>query len=171
MNQNPEQRARDTIDRQLEQSGWIVQDKKSLNLHAGRGVAVREYNTEIGPADYVLFVDAKPAGIIEAKREEEGLRLREHEEQSGSYAKSRLQYLDNAPLPFVYESTGVITHFTDCRDPKPRAREIFAFHRPETLAEWMKQEKTLRARVHDIPPLKKDRYRDCQISAITQLEE
>jgi type I restriction enzyme R subunit len=171
MNQNPEQRARDQIDRQLEQCGWVIQDKSHINLHAAAGVAIREYSTEIGPADYVLFVDGKPAGILEAKREEEGFRLHEHEEQSVSYANSKLKYLDNSPLPFVYESTGVITHFTDYRDPKPRAREVFSFHRPETLAEWIKQEKTLRKRVFDIPALLEKGLRDCQIKAIHNLEE
>lgn len=82
MNQNPEQQARDKIDRQLLACGWVVQNKTDINLKAAVGVAVREYQTDIGPADYVLFVHAKPVGIIEAKREEEGERLSMHEEQS-----------------------------------------------------------------------------------------
>ena len=76
MNQNPEQIARDKIDAMLQASGWIVQAKKDLNLMAGLGVAVREYQTDVGPADYVLFVDRKPVVVIEAKREEEGFHLR-----------------------------------------------------------------------------------------------
>ena len=70
MNQNPEQIARDTIDKKLISCGWIIQNFKQVNLHAGLGVAVREYLTDIGPADYVLFVDGKPCGVIEAKRED-----------------------------------------------------------------------------------------------------
>jgi type I site-specific restriction endonuclease len=58
-NQNPEQIARDSIDKQLTASGWIVQGIKKINLHAGAGVAVREYLTDVGPADYVLFVEGK----------------------------------------------------------------------------------------------------------------
>lgn len=38
------------------------------------------------------------------------------------------------PLPFCYESTGVETRFTNGLDPEPRSRNVFAFHRPETLA-------------------------------------
>ena len=49
--------------------------QKRINLNAGIGIAVREYQTDIGPADYVLFVDKKPVGIIEAKREEEAVHL------------------------------------------------------------------------------------------------
>lgn len=67
-NQNPEQIARDHIDSQLTACGWIIQDIKKVNLNAGVGVAVKEYSTDVGPADYVLFVDAKPCGIVEAKR-------------------------------------------------------------------------------------------------------
>jgi type I restriction enzyme R subunit len=41
------------------------------------------------------------------------------------------------PLPFLYESTGVETQFTNGLDPEPRSRGLFAFHRPETLAGWI----------------------------------
>lgn len=170
MNQNPEQLARDKVDEQLLLSGWIIQNKKSINLHAGIGVAVREYLTDVGPADYVLFVDKKPVGLIEAKRKEEGVHLTVHEDQSKQYADSKLKYLHNDPLPFVYESTGEITHFTDYRDPKPRSRTVFTFHRPETFREWLKQEKTLRGRLHDLPALNTAGLRDCQVTAINNLE-
>ncbi len=116
-NQNPEQIARDRIDLMLSASGWIVQSKKQTNLAAGVGVAVREYHTDIGPADYILFVNRKPIGVIEAKCEEEAVRLTMHEEQTEGYAKAKLKHINNDPLPFVYESTGELTRFTDYRDP------------------------------------------------------
>ena len=170
-NQNPEQIARDHIDRQLTECGWIIQNKKQINLNAGPGVIVTEYQTEIGPADYVLFVDGKPVGVIEAKKEEEGLRLTVHEDQSKDYADSKLKYLNNDPLPFVYESTGTLTRFTDYRDPKPRSRPVFTFHRPETFREWLKQGNTLRRRISDIPSLQHTGLRNCQIIAINNLED
>jgi type I restriction enzyme, R subunit len=170
-NQNPEQIARDYIDRQLTKCGWIIQNKKHVDLTAGPGIIVTEYQTEIGPADYVLFVDGKPVGVIEAKKEEEGVRLTVHEDQSKDYADSKLKYLNNDPLPFVYESTGTLTRFTDYRDPKPRSRPAFTFHRPETFREWLKQGNTLRRRIMDIPPLLTTGLRDCQISAIKNLED
>ena len=74
-NQNPEQLARDIIDSALEQSGWVIQGENQINLNAAIGIAVREYQTDIGPADYVLFVDKNPIGIIEAKRAKEGVHL------------------------------------------------------------------------------------------------
>ena len=170
-NQNPEQLARDNIDRQLLACGWIIQDKKNFNLAAGLGIAIREYPTDVGPADYVLFVDRKPVGIIEAKREEEGVRLSTVEDQSSQYANAKLRLLNNDPLPFVYESTGEVTRFTDYRDPKPRARKLFTFHRPETFLQWIKEDKTLRARLQDIPALPTEGLRDCQINAINNLEK
>lgn len=170
MNQNPEQIARDKIDAALAESGWLLQDKTRINLATGKGIAVREYQTDIGPADYILFVDKKPVGVIEAKREEEAVHLTVHEEQSESYANAKLKYLNNEPLPFVYESTGEITRFTDYRDPKPRSRTVFSFHRPATFATWLQQGQSLRTRLHNIPVLPTDGLRDCQITAITNLE-
>ncbi|HAS57303.1 MAG TPA: restriction endonuclease subunit R [Algoriphagus sp.] len=170
-NQNPEQIARDLIDSQLEQAGWLVQSKNEVNLSGGKGIAVREYQTSSGPADYVLFVDRKPVGVIEAKREEEGERLTVVEDQSFEYATSKLKYLNQGNLPFVYESTGALTRFTDYRDPKPRSRPIFHFHKPETLAEWNGQAETLRARLLNIPPLDEQGLRPAQKSAIRNLEK
>jgi len=170
-NQNPEQIARDKIDALLVQSGWKVQDRKALNFNAGLGIAVREYPTDIGPVDYVLFVDRKAVGVIEAKREEEGHRLTVHETQAEAYAAAKLKYVDNNPLCYVYESTGEITRFTDFRDPKPRSRQVFSFQRPETFKEWLSASKNLRARLHDLPALDEKGLRYCQIKAIKNLEK
>ena len=57
---NPEQQAREIIDKKLIQSGWVIQDMKALNLSASLGVAVREFPTSTGPVDYALFVDSAP---------------------------------------------------------------------------------------------------------------
>ncbi len=79
-NQNPEQQARDNIDALLVQSGWLIQNKLTVNLSAAKGIAIREYPTDTGPADYILFVNKKAVGVIEAKREEEGVSLTMHED-------------------------------------------------------------------------------------------
>lgn len=169
-NQNPEQLARDRIDASLEEAGWIVQDKKAMNLNASQGVAVREYQTDTGPADYILFVDKKPVGVIEAKRPEEGANLTKVEDQTEEYATAKLKYLNNEKLSFAFESTGEITRFTDYRDPKPRSREVFSFHRPETINQWVDDKKSIRSRLLDLPALPEDGLRDCQITAINNLE-
>ena len=170
-NQNPEQKARDHIDRMLVASGWVIQDKSSLNPNAALGVAVREYPTDVGPADYALFVDRKAVGVIEAKRAEEGHHLLAAEDQAEGYAGATLKWVNNSePLPFVYESNSLITRFRDMRDPRPRSRTVFSFHRPETLQEWLHQPSSLRARLHDVPRLPEEGLRACQIRAITNLE-
>lgn len=170
-NQNPEQIARDNIDRQLIACGWIIQKYKDKNVFAGIGVAITEYPTETGPADYALFVDGKPVGIIEAKREEEGHKLTVHEDQAEDYATAKLKYLNNEKLPFVYLSTGEVTTLTDFRDPKPRGRNVFTFHRPETLRNWLKKTKSVRTALQDLNNLPEEGLRDCQINAITNLEK
>jgi type I restriction enzyme R subunit len=170
-NQNPEQIARDNIDRQLIACGWIIQKYKDKNVFAGIGVAITEYPTETGPADYALFVDGKPVGIIEAKREEEGHKLTVHEDQAEDYATAKLKYLNNEKLPFVYLSTGEVTSLTDFRDPKPRGRNVFTFHRPETLRNWFKKTKSVRTALQDLNNLPEEGLRDCQINAITNLEK
>ncbi|MCZ0932549.1 MAG: DEAD/DEAH box helicase family protein, partial [Oligoflexia bacterium] len=151
-----------------------VQDKDKVDWSKSLGVAIREYPTEKGkPADYALFVDRNPVGIIEAKRDDTGHKITTVEEQSAEYADNPLKSLDNKPLSFRYEATGILTRYTDSRDPKPRSREVFQFHKPETLWERLTEENTLRGRLKNNLPLfspSVNHFRDCQIRAITNLE-
>ena len=171
LNQTPEQKARDTIDKRLAAAGWVVQDKASLDFNAGLGIAVREYQTDIGPADYVLFADRQAVGVVEAKPDTWGEKLTTVEEQSSGYANANLKWVNKSePLPFIYETTGQITRFTDGRDPAPRSREVFTFHRPETLKAWFNAKASFRTGLNNLPDLNTDGLRDCQITAITNLE-
>ena len=112
------------FDARLRAAGWVVQGTSEISHTAGTGIAVREYQTSIGPADYALFADKRALGVVEAKPDAWGERLTTVETQSSSYATAQLKWVKNPePLPFVYEATGAITRFTDCRDPKPRSRE------------------------------------------------
>jgi type I restriction enzyme R subunit len=135
----PEQKARVSIDALLVQAGWHVCGMAHANIHAARGVALREFplNPGYGFADYLLYIDGKAAGVIEAKKE--GSTLTGVEVQSARYAQGLPAALPAwvRPLPFSYESTGIETHFTQGLDPQPRARAVFAFHRPETLAAFL----------------------------------
>jgi type I restriction enzyme R subunit len=167
----PEQQAREHIDQLLQQAGWDVQDFKNVNMSARLGVAVREYPTDSGPADYMLFVGRTPVGVIEAKPV--GMTLSGVADQSEKYLVSQPKFFSQGShlnLRCGYESTGVETFFRDLADPDSRSRRVFAFHKPETLLEICSQERTLRARLREMPPLIRDGLRDCQIEAITNLE-
>ena len=166
----PEEEARRKIDSLLELAGWKIQDMDKLNLGAGTGIAVREYPLKTGFADYMLFVERHAVGVVEAKPA--GTTLSGVSEQTEKYLHN---FPENIPhkgdfLPFAYESTGVETYFRDLRDPDCRSRRVFAFHKPETLHEWVHEEVTLRGRLRNMPPLKKEGLRDCQIDAIENLE-
>jgi len=173
-----EARARKEIDRQLVACGWLVQDRADMNLYAGQGVAVREFIMAPGHgrADYLLFVDAKAVGAIEAKPS--GTPLAGVEPQSAKYAAGLPSELTAlvSPLPFLYESTGDETMFTDGFDPEPRSRPVMTFHRPETFARWLRNwvddadGGSLRARLDRLGPVGPEGLRRIQVDAINRIE-
>jgi len=174
-----EAKARVQIDKQLAAAGWVVQSQQALNLGAGPGVAVREFTLEKphGRVDYLLFLNGQPAGVIEAKPE--GTPLVEVERQSGKYVAGLPEWMKPPvyPLPFIYESTGAETRFTNGYDPDARSRRVFTFHRPETLTEWSRQITdnhalpTFRARLKAMPPLDERGLWGKQAEAIRNLEQ
>jgi len=167
----PEARARMEIDRQLAAAGWSVQDYKHLNLGAGRGVAVREFVMRDGyeAADYLLFVDRRAVGVIEAKKA--GTTLTGVEWQSAKYAGGLPDTVSALvkPLPYAFESTGVETRFTNGLEPDAASRRIFSFPRPETLAITDGRE-TLRGQVRTLPALRDENLWPAQAEAIRNLE-
>ena len=182
-----EPEARKIIDRLLEAAGWLIFDNDKANIYAARGVAIREFPLKpgYGFADYLLYIDGKAAGVIEAKKA--GTTLRGVEIQSKKYKEGLPQALPSwaHPLPFAYESTGIETHFTNGLDPKPRARDVFAFHRPEQLASWLNtpkakiaeshpgyfpKGKTFLAHMQQLPALIENGLWPAQIEAIKNLE-
>jgi type I restriction enzyme R subunit len=183
----PEEKARAEIDRALETAGWVVQSRDQVNVHAGRGVAVREFPLKygFGFADYLFYVDGKGAGIVEAKKQGEtltGVEIQAERYSSGvpDTVPSHLR-----PLPFLYQSTGVETRFTNRLDPEPRSRGVFHFHRPDTLADWLAADplpevedgatqnrpSTLRGRLKVMPSLEDPTLWDVQRKAVLNLEK
>jgi type I restriction enzyme R subunit len=199
--QRPEEHARETIDELLAQGGWLVCDPDKANIHASAGVAIREFPLKSGHdfADYLLYVDGKAAGVIEAKKE--GATLIGVETQSDKYTAGLPDVLPcwSNPLPFSYQSTGAETRFTNGLDPQPRSRPVFAFHKPETLASWLAEARdfeaarpliignpnvlsvaesaaeqrgrTVLARLQQMPTLKTEGLWPAQIRAIENLEQ
>lgn len=190
MPNTPEAIARRTIDAELTAAGWVVQDVAQVNLSAGRGVAVREFPLKSGHgfADYLLFVNGKAAGVVEAKPE--GTTLTGVEIQTQKYSVGVPDIIPAAmrPLPFLYESTGVETRFTNELDPTPRSRNLFSFHRPETLADWLaaeplwlperdgqpdprsRQPSTLRSRLATLPSVEETGLWPAQLRAVQNLD-
>jgi len=80
----PEEIARGLIDAKLAASGWIVQAYRDMNLGAGPGLAITEFPGAHGPADYLLYVDGKAVGVVEAKPV--GHTLKGVEGQAASYS-------------------------------------------------------------------------------------
>lgn len=172
MPETPEQKARREIDAKLIAAGWFVQNRDDLDLTAGRGIAVREFpmKSGFGFADYLLYLDRKSLGAIEAKAEGT---LSGVEAQSAKYAAGLPDNLPahRRPLPFLFESNGSVTYFTNGLDPKPRSRKIFSFPRPETLSEWLDQPAQLRARLKTLPSLDETGLWKVQGQAIGNLEQ
>jgi type I restriction enzyme R subunit len=171
MPETPEQKSRVLIDSDLKASGWLVQNRDELDLTAGRGVVVREFSmkTGFGFADYLLYVDRKAIGAIEAKAEGT---LTGVEAQSAKYAAGLPDNLPahRRPLPFLFESNGTVTFFTNGLDPVPRSRQVFNFPRPESLATWVVQQNQLRGALQHLPPLDETRLWTVQARAIKGLE-
>ncbi|HXG66857.1 MAG TPA: DEAD/DEAH box helicase family protein, partial [Blastocatellia bacterium] len=173
MTLSPEQQARIAIDEALTAAGWVVQDAAALNLYAGRGVAAREFPLKkgYGTADYLLFVDGKAVGVVEAKRQGETLTGVEIQAERYSVGLPEMVPAHVRPLPFLYQSTGVETRFTSRLDPLPRSRQVFHFHRPETLAQWSAAPaNTLRRRLQAMPPLDGSNLWPAQRKAVENLE-
>jgi type I restriction enzyme R subunit len=194
----PEDKSREKIDEALEKAGWNVQDTRAANLSAGRGIALRNFPLASGHgfADYLLYIDGKAAGVVEAKKE--GFPLVGVEPQSARYSEGLPATLPAylRPLPFLYQSTGIETRFTNRLDPEPRSRRTFSFHRPASLAVWLETagvqrtidrddmaalkqasysiDATLRSRLKRLAvnhPLKTEGLWPAQITAINNLEQ
>jgi type I restriction enzyme R subunit len=174
----PEEKARESIDGMLVAAGWLIQDRADANLDAGRGVAIREFalGSGFGEADYLLFVDGQAAGVVEAKKE--GATLVGVEIQTQKYSEGIPAALPapRRPLPFLYQSTGIETRFTNLLEPNASSRNVFTFHRPETLAEGLRDElaspgSSVKARLASMPPLSPFGLRAAQVTAISALEQ
>lgn len=188
----PEAEARVEIDAAFVAAGWTLQNRDGMNLSAAVGVAVREFKLKRGHgyADYLLFVNGKAVGVLEAKQA--GNTLIGVEPQLTKYAAGLPDGLNPpvTPLPFLYLSTGDITKFTNLLDPEPRSRRIFHIHGPETLADWLDaptldawvkdngaytaagdtRPSTLRARLRAMPPIEPGQLYPNQRTAVANLE-
>lgn len=172
LNLTPEAKARINIDKKLRDAGYVIQNMDSFNPVASLGVILREAQTNSGPVDYLIFIEGRPVGVIEAKPEARGTTLGVVAEQSLRYIKSGIKGLKEQPeIRFAYEATNIVIRFCDYKDEKARSREIFMFHTPAELQTLLKDNDTLRNRMKRFPELDAKGFRDCQVNAIVNLEK
>ncbi len=174
----PEQKARADIDQLLAAAGWAVQPREQANLTAALGVAICEYPLKKGHgfADYLLYVDGAAVGVVEAKKT--GVPLTAVEIQTAKYSVGLPDHIPapRRPLPFCYQSTGLETRFTNLLEPEARSRSVFAFHKPETLSQWIQSDLkspggTVRGKLRIMPPLDDGGLWPAQTRAIINLEK
>ncbi|MDR2266605.1 MAG: DEAD/DEAH box helicase family protein [Christensenellaceae bacterium] len=170
----PEESARAVIDNKLEEAGYILQDLVDFDISIALGVVVREYPTNSGPVDYAIFIDGHAVGIVEAKRDSAGESLLSVTNQTDRYAQCSWTHIsERSKIRFVYTATSIITFFRD-KDDDNRDREVYTFHTPEKLKSlFFNDAPTIRQnmkKLHD-HPFDKSKCRDCQIDAITKLED
>ncbi len=177
-----EARARVLIDQQLADAGLVgaeLTGRSTCSPARASRAASNAVATGHGRADYLLYVDQKVVGVIEAKPE--GTPLSGVEWQSAMYADGlppdvKLAALTkDGRLPFVFEASGTETHFTNGFDPEPRARRIFNFPKAATLAKTLRgkdeEHPTWRGKVTAMPPLDTAPLRPAQIEAINGVEQ
>ena len=129
----PEDKARQVIDAKLTEAGWDVQDADALNLAAGSGIAVREFpqGKGHGEADYLLYVNRRALGVVEAKKE--GDTLLGVEVQTEKYGAGLPPTLPawQRPLPFLVTNpvprrfvarAETVPQVSESRPPHPRRR-------------------------------------------------
>ncbi len=164
----PEERARQWIDRKLEDAGWKVVDRDEY-APGMSAVAIRETLMRGGlEADYILLINGKAAAVLEAKRAEISLDNPNLIAQAENYTKQVLPWYPTweLPLPFVYLSNGKEIAFKDCHQPDSKYEIIPRFPRP-----WDLVRKLNLGEFDGLPYLSPKGLRNCQFEALTNLEK
>jgi type I site-specific restriction endonuclease len=128
--------ARVLIDQQFVRAGWLVRSARTSTFSPGRASPSKTVHmkTDHNRVDYLVYVNKKVVGVIEAKPM--GTPLAGAHWQSAVYANGLPSEVRLAAetkdgrLPFVFEASGTKTYFTKGIDPEPRARKVFNFQKP-----------------------------------------
>jgi len=129
------QTRKNLIDPMLERWGWEVLPYRGTIPRTG-SVAIEEYPTAAGPADYLLCSGGQVIGIIEAKRlsrDPQGILTQAERYSIGLHDVE--QSYGEFHAPFLYSTNGEIVWFHDIRNPLNLSRQIEHFHTPEALLE------------------------------------
>ena len=167
----PEEKARVIIDRMFEEAGWKVvdRDKYAPNMTA---VAIRE-GLMVGnrEADYLLFLNGKAVGVLEAKRIETDINSDIVQEQARLYTRSCPKWCQawfpNIPLPLAYVANSRDLMFYDTRKSDSEFEYCKKIHTPKEVKKLLGLEDDYVG----LPTLSPKGLRACQYEAITQLEQ
>ncbi|MDD7610996.1 MAG: DEAD/DEAH box helicase family protein [Spirochaetales bacterium] len=169
----PEQKARVKIDDLLVKAGWTVVARDEFVPSAINAQAVKE-NLMKGnlEADYILYLDGKAIGVLEAKREENKLGL-EVAEQAQNYSGILPDWVAvwKNPLPFIFMSNGNLLLFKDMREDKPSYKVLKEMYSPKQIVQLAGNDiQSEYAKLPAVPPVGPKGLRECQFEAITNLE-
>ena len=165
----PEQKARKVIDKLFSNAGWQVLDRDHYapNISA---VALEEglLNGNL-EADYLLFLNGKAVGVLEAKKESVDVYADWVKAQAENYVKKVPPTYQTIakPLPLIYLSNGKTVLFKNGNIPESEYEEINRIHTPKEITRMLGFTDEYSA----LPTLKKQGLRDCQFEAITELEK
>jgi type I restriction enzyme R subunit len=162
------------IDTRLKQNGWrLVPFSSELNLSALDKIAVEEFPTGNGPADYGLFVGGRLLGIIEAKKVT--VNPQNVLEQAKRYARGVFAASgewNGFRVPFLYASNGTLIWHLDTRPGKLVSRQLSDFHTPAALEERFASDNSAGTDyLLDTPPEQLSRLRPYQRDCILAVEQ
>jgi type I restriction enzyme, R subunit len=187
-----EQATRHIIDAQLREAGWeadsqTLRHSKGTRPVKGRNIAIAEWPTANGPADYCLFAGLMPIAVVEAKRNRKDVAaaIEQSKRYSRGFTAESNQHPNGSPwadynIPFLFatngrpflrqlaEKSGI--WFLDARRTVNHPRPLENWYTPEGLIQLLGQnldeaDTRLANEPTDYLPL-----RDYQAAAIKQLE-
>ncbi|NPC74033.1 type I restriction-modification system endonuclease [Corallococcus exiguus] len=153
---------RKLIDKQLRDVGWTADSgaltyAKGARPEKGKNLAIAEWPTASGPADYILFVGLIPVAAVEAKRKNIDVSgaLQQAKRYSRTFKPDEGLVLPGGPwrefqIPFVFSSNGRPylrqlatrsgTWFCDLRNPENLGRALDRWYTPEGLIALLKRD-------------------------------
>jgi type I restriction enzyme R subunit len=162
---------RQRVDPHLNAAGWSVVDADSPACANGEHLAIREFETTNGPADYALVDGGQPIGVVEAKKLTLGPQgVLTQAERYARGIEQTPRYQGEYGVPFLYSTNGEVIWFHDVRHPLNRSRQVSAFHSPAGLAQMLARDYEAEiARLDQIP--RNELMRPYQLEACEAIEE
>ena len=161
------------IDGKLRALGWtVVPHTTAFQPAAADCVAVAEYPTANGPADYALFVGGRVLGIVEAKKLSLGPQnvLTQAQRYSEGATDNPLRF-GTFHVPFLFSTNGEVIWFHDVRHPLERSRKVADYPTPAALGERLARDFEADAAKLLATPNVHPRLRPYQIAANAGIEK